>query len=88
MTQEFCRFVRFEIADRRSREKAHARQRGNKRRQLKCLREIRDERINQQMREVAAELRSVPLQKITGNIDRDIGLNGSRSTEKNARLSA
>ena len=88
MAQEFRRLMRLEIADRRSRKEADARQRRDRRRKVERLREIRDQRMHRKVRKIAAQLRGVLLQEFAGNIDRDIGLDIRRGAEQDARLAA
>ncbi len=88
MAQKFRRLMRFEIADGRAREKADPRQLCDRRRKLKGLGEIGDQRMHGQMREIAPQLRRVLLQKIAGNIDRNVGFNRRRGAKQDARLLA
>ena len=88
MAQEFRRFMRLEIADGRARKEADPRQRRDRRRNFESLREIGDDRMHRQAREIAPQLRRLVLQKVAGNVDRHIGLDRRRGAEQDARLAA
>src|SRR4029077_5608048 len=51
-------------------------------------REIGNDRMNGKVGEIAPQLRRILLQEISGNVDRDIGLDRRRGAEQNARLPA
>ena len=50
--------------------------------------EIRHDRMNGKMRKIAAQPRRVLLQEISGDVDRNIGLDARRGAQQNARLAA
>ena len=88
MAQEFRRFMRLEIADGRARKEADPRQRRDRGRNFKCAREVGDDGMHGQAREIAPQLRRLALQKVAGNVDGHIGLDRRRGAKQDARLAA
>ena len=86
--EKCCRLMRLEIADGRAGKETDAGHRRHRRRQLGRRREIGDDRMNGKVGEIAPQLRRILLQKIAGNVDRDIGLDRRRGAEQDARFAA